>query len=143
MFHAIEAKIIERLSAGVPAGTRVLQHAEVDEASDARQFAPFVAVVYDGYRPGQTIAPTGQVQQVVQDWYVVVGAKSAKRNGKDIAARDAAGELADTVLQLLLGLNLGGGAYLRLRESPGPEYEDGYCFLPIGFQSASTFKGNQ
>lgn len=144
MFHAVEQKILERLRSSFPegGGTRVLQHAEIDEATDARQFAPFVAVVYDGYSPGQAIAPTGQVQKIDQGWYVVVGAKSARKNGKDIAARDAAGELAETVLQSLLGFHLGGGAYLRLREAPGPEYEGGYCYLPIGFTSSATFKGN-
>lgn len=141
MFQAVEAKIIERLAAGMPDGVRILQHAELDEATDSRQWAPFVAVVYDGYSPGEAIAPTGQIQRITQEWYVVVAAKSAKRNGKDIAARDAAGDLADTVLQLLLGYHLGGGQYLRLRESPGPEYQDGYCYLPIGFTSAATFKG--
>lgn len=141
MFANIEQKIVDRLTAGMPDGVRILKQSEMDEARDLRQMAPFVAVVYDGFSPGQTIA-NGMVQQVNQDWYIVVGTKSARGRGENTAARDQAGQYAEQVLSLLLGLNLGGGAYLRLRESPGPEYEEGYCYLPIGFTSAATFKGN-
>lgn len=141
MFSAAEQKIIERLTSGMPEGVKVLQQSDLDEMSDLRQKAPFVAVVYDGYTPGDTIAPTGHVQRISQDWWVVIGTRSAKGAGKTIKARDAAGELANTVLSLLLGYHLGSASYLRLRESPGPEYEDGYCYLPIGFTSSATFKG--
>lgn len=142
MFASVEAKIIARLQAGMPNDVRVLKHSEIDEARDVRQLAPFVGVVYDGYTPAAAIANVPQIQQVSQEWYVVVAAKSAKGRGKDIAARDKAGEMAEQVLQLLLGLDVGRGAYLRLREAPGPEYQDGYCYLPIGFTSAATFKGS-
>jgi hypothetical protein len=147
MFHGTEQSIIDRLTGQLPEGTRLLRHAELDEATDARQLAPFVAIVYDGFTPGEFVPP-GYVQKINQEWYVVVGTKSAKKNGKNLAARDAAGELAETILGLLLGYaikNASGsatGAYLRLRESPGPEYQDGYCYLPIGFTSSVTFKGN-
>lgn len=147
MFHGTEQSIIDRLTARVPEGVRILQHAELDEAEDARQFAPFVAIVYDGFTPGDYVAP-GIVQKINLEWYVVIGAKSAKQNGKNLKARDAAGVLANTVLEALLGFAVRktdgqpSGAYLRLRESPGPEYEGGYCYLPIGFTSSVTFKGN-
>lgn len=144
MFASIETKIIERLEQGQAngqiVGVRILKQSEMDEARDLRQMAPFVAVVYDGFTPGQSIG-NGVVQQISQDWWLVVGTKSARGRGQNIAARDQAGQLSNEILELLLGLNLGGGAYLRLRESPGPEYEDGYCYLPIGFTSAATFKG--
>jgi len=140
MFTSTEQKIRDRLTAGLPEGTKVLQQSEMDEINELRQKAPFVAVVYDGYTPAAFIPP-GLVQKIDQEWWVVIGTKSGRGNGKTIAARDAAGELAETVLELLLGFHLGGGSYLRLRESPGPEYEDGYCYLPIGFTSSATFKG--
>jgi hypothetical protein len=35
----------------------------------------------------------------------------------------------------------GGGKYLRLSEAPGPEYDAGYCHLPLAFSNAATFKG--
>lgn len=140
MFSTTEQKILNRLTNGMPEGVRILKQSEIDEARDLRQKAPFVAVIYDGYSPGTSIA-NGAVQQITQEWWVVIGTKSASGRGKNEAARDQAGTLSEQVLALLLGFNLGGGAYLRLRESPGPEYEDGYCYLPIGFTSAATFKG--
>lgn len=140
MFQVHEAAILARL-AGLPEGVRVLQQSEIDEAKDLRQLAPFVALIYDGYTPETSVPQGPHVQKIAQEWYVVVGAKNAGGAGKSIKARDAAGELASQVLTLLLGMPLGGGAYLRLRESPGPEYEGGYAYLPIGFVSSIVVKG--
>jgi hypothetical protein len=85
--------------------------------------------------------PTGAIQQITQDWYVVVATKSAKGNGNVNAARDQAGEICEQVLDALLGFHLGGGRYLRLSDAPGPEYDAGYCHVPLAFSNAATFKG--
>lgn len=148
MFHAAEQAILDRLTAGLAADpdfadVKIKRHADLAETRDGgRQFAPYVAVIYDEFTASSTPGPTiNSVQKVDLHWYVVVGTKSAKKNGRDLHARDAAGALADKILELLLGFHVGSGSYLRLRESPGPEYEDGYCFLPIGFTSSKTLKG--
>ena len=93
-------------------------------------------------RPGAEIGdPRFQGQQIILDWYVVVAAKSARGNGNGNDARDQAGALAQQVVEALLGFNMGGGKYLRLGEAPGPEYDAGYCFLPLAFSCAATFRG--
>jgi hypothetical protein len=61
--------------------------------------------------------------------------------GESNVARDQAGAIAEQVLSALLGYHLGGGRYLRLADSPGPEYDAGYCHLPLAFSNAATFKG--
>jgi hypothetical protein len=148
MFNDVEQSILDRLTTGLAAQPEVsiLQQSQVKDGDELRQKAPFVAVIYDGYTLGDDIAQ-GIVQQIKLDWWVMIGTKSAQGRGKNIKASADNGILAKQVLQLLLGYRLKkpdgqpSGAYLRLRESPGPEYQDGYCYLPIGFTSAVTFTG--
>jgi len=139
MFATTEQIIIDRLQERMP-GVTIAPLRELERVPELRQRAPAVWVIYDGYTVGQTIAP-GAVQQVTQQWYVVIAAKSARGAGESNAARDQAGELAEQVLGALLGFHLGGGRYLRLAEAPGPEYDAGYCHLPLAFSNAATFKG--
>lgn len=141
MFAEIEQTILDRLREKLPAGVTIEPLREIERVPELRQKAPAVWVIYDGYNVGQTLAPTGQVQQITQDWFVVVATKSARGNGDSNTARDAAADLCGQVLEALLGFHLGGGRYLRLQDAPGPEYDAGYCHVPLAFQNAATFKG--
>jgi hypothetical protein len=140
MFHDIEQKIVDRLKAVLPAEVHVDTLHEIERVPELRQKAPAVWVIYDGFSVGPKIPP-GTVQQVVQEWFVVIAAKSAKGRGDSSAARDEAGEIALQVLQALLGFHLGGGKYLHLSDAPGPEYSAGFAHLPLAFTNAATFKG--
>jgi hypothetical protein len=106
-----------------------------------RNQAPAVWVVYDGYAPADSNPNVRHVQQVSMDWLVVVAAKSARGAGRVDDARDQASDLCSQVLGALLGYNLAGGRYLRLQDAPGPEYDGGYCHVPLAFSCAATFKG--
>jgi hypothetical protein len=139
MFQDVEQIIINRLRDKLP-GITVEPLRELERVPELRQKAPAAFVIYDGYTVGQTVG-NGSVQQITQDWYVVVATKSAKGNGNVNAARDQAGELCEQVLTALLGFHLGGGRYLRLSDAPGPEYDAGMCHVPLAFSSATTFKG--
>jgi hypothetical protein len=139
MFADTEQKIIDRLVERIP-GVTVAPLRELERVPEMRQRAPAIFVIYDGLTAGQAIG-TGAVQQITQEWYVVIAAKSARGAGESNAARDQAGAIADQVLSALLGYHLGGGRYLRLSDSPGPEYDAGYCHLPLAFSNAATFKG--
>jgi len=140
MFATVEQSILARLREKLP-GITVEPLRELERVPELRQKAPAVFVIYDGYNVGDSIAPNGSIQRIVQDWYVVVATKSAKGNGKVDAARDQASELCEKVLGALLGYDLGGGRYLRLSDAPGPEYDAGYCHVPLAFSNAATFKG--
>lgn len=141
MFATTEQKILDRLRDKLPAEVHVAPLREIERVPELRQKAPAVWVIYDGYGVGDRVAPTGQVQQVRQDWFVVIAAKSAKGQGGVDAARDEAAVLCEQVLAALLGFHLGGGQYLRLEEAPGPEYDGGYCHVPLAFSNSATFKG--
>lgn len=143
MYAATEQSIIDRLRAKLPANVHVGTLRDIDIAQEMRQKAPAAWVIYDGYSTGDVITPTHQVQQVQQDWFVVVSAKSAKGNGNVDAARDAVSDLCELVLKALLGYHVGGGRYLRLQPAPGPEYSAGYAFVPLAFSCAATFRGEQ
>jgi len=140
MFADIEQKIIERLRAVLPADVHVGPYRDMESIKANRNKAPAAWVIHDGYTTGDTVAP-GTIQQVRQEWFVVVVAKSSRGNGDVEAARDQADELCDAVLGGLLGYHLGGGKYLRLMDAPGPEYDGGYCHVPLAFSNAATFKG--
>lgn len=142
MFHDIEQKIIDRLKAVLPPEVHVATETDLERVDQLRQKAPAVWVIYDGYATGEMI-PTGAVQKVVQEWQVIACAKSAKGRGTSTDARDEAGEIAQAVLQALLGFHLGSGKYLHLADAPGPIYDAGYCHLPLAFTNAATFKGLQ
>ncbi len=139
MFASTEQAIIDRLKARLP-GVHVGALRELEAVPEMRQKAPAAWVIYDGYDIGDAVG-SGAVQQVVQSWFVVVACKSARGNGDPAAARDLAAELCEQVLQALLGFHLGHGHYLRLQPAPGPEYDGGYCHVPLAFSCATTFKG--
>jgi len=140
MFADAEQKIVDRLTAKVPAGVYVGTLRELEKVPEMRQKAPACWVIYDGFGVGEVIPP-GTVQRINMQWYVVVAAKSAKGNGQTSTARDEASALCTTVLQALLGFHLGEGRYLRLSDAPGPEYDGGYCHVPLAFSNPATFKG--
>jgi hypothetical protein len=140
MFASTEQIILDRLRAKL-SGVTVEPLREIERVPELRQRAPAAWLIYDGYTVGASANPTGSPQQIIQQWYVVVAAKSGRGAGESNAARDQAGEIAQAVLDALLGYHLGGGKYLRLSEAPGPEYDAGYCHLPLAFSNAATFKG--
>lgn len=140
MFADNEAAIINRLRERLPADVHIGPLRELEGVRELRQKAPACWVIYDGYSLGDSTA-NGAIQQVKQDWYVVVATKSARGNGAVDEARDLADALCDQVLSALLGYHLGGGKYLRLADAPGPEYDAGYCHVPLAFNCAATFKG--
>lgn len=141
MFAEVEQKILERLRERLP-GITVEPLRELERVPEMRQKAPAVWVIYDGFTVGNSSPNVPGVQQIVQEWYVVVAAKSARGNGDTTAASDQASELCGQVLAALLGYHLGGGRYLRLSDAPGPEYDAGYCHVPLAFSNAATFKGS-
>lgn len=140
MWHEQEQQILDRLKAKLPPEVHIGTLTELEQVEENRQKAPAAWVIYDGYTVGPYVPP-GSTQLVNQAWFVVLTAKSAKGKGDNAGARDACGALALASLQALLGMHLGGGKYLHLSEAPGPEYDAGYCYLPLAFTNAATFKG--
>jgi len=139
MWATQEAQIIARLQQVLGAGVHVGAVRDLERVPQLRQRAPAAWVVYDGYTPAAVIG-NGSPQQITQDWFVVITAKSARGAGDEAAARDEAAALCEQVLGALLGFHLGGGKFLRLAPAPGPEYDGGYCHVPLAFQSSATFK---
>lgn len=140
MFHEIENAILERLRAKHDQGTTVVMITEADLVQEMRQKAPAVCVLYEGYNVGDRVAP-GTPQLILLNWTVIVGAKSARGNGKADIAREMVSKLAQTTLEALLGFSVGNGKHLRLTDAGGPEYDGGYCFMPLAFTCPATFKG--
>lgn len=140
MYAATEQKIVDRLRAKLGA-TPVHVLADLERVPELRQKAPAVFVIYDGFSVGDRIEP-GMVQAITQDWYVVCATKNARGAGNEQAARDEASALCSKVLGALLGHHLGGGSYVKLADAPGPEYDGGFCYVPLAFTTKATFKAD-
>lgn len=142
MFAAFEAAIVARLTAKMPAGIKVSSLSELALVPELRNKAPAVFVVYEGFQPADVNTNVAHIQQIIQTWAVVCVAKNAKGGGDTKAAQEDVSAMAQVVLQALLGFQVAPGARLNLAAAPGPEYEGGFCYLPIGFSCRSTFKGD-
>jgi hypothetical protein len=148
MFAEIEARIVARLREAMPAEVHVGTLAELEDVKDMRQRAPAAWVIYDGFGIAQRQPGTGRIVAVRQDWFVVLAAKSAKGAGATDNARAAASELSALAFTALIGLDLGAdpaapsGRYLQAEDAPGPEYDAGYCHVPLAFSNAATFKAS-
>lgn len=140
MFEPIEALIVERLRQKMP-GVTVVTLDDVTRVPELRQKAPLVAVIYDGYEVREDQA-NGMIVNVEQTWLVVTAAKTARGAGLPIDARNEAGGLGQDVMRALLGFRVGPARHLRLAEAPGPEYDGGFCYMPLAFSVRATFKGD-
>jgi hypothetical protein len=142
MFASIEQAIVARLQAKLPDGVLATSLAELARVPELRQKAPAVFVVFEGYTQAATNTNVPHIQQIEMSWAVVVAAKNAAGNGDPQSAKEDASEIAGHVLTALLGFDTGGGRRLVLSQAPGPEYDGGFCYLPIGFSCRATFKGD-
>ena len=140
MFANQEATIVQRLKDTMPEGVYVGTLDELEKVVEMRQRAPAVWVIYDGYIVQASPNPASKVVLLRQDWFVVVATKSAKGSGTAAVAKNEASALALTALGALIGYPLGEGKYLQVSDAPGPEYDAGYCHVPLAFASAATFK---
>lgn len=141
MFETMENAITERLRAKLQDAT-VITHDEADSVPELRQKAPFVAVIYDGFDIAETIAE-GRIANIEHQWLIVCGAKTARARGNPIDARNQAGDIALRVVGALAGFAVGSGRRMRLEPSLGPEYDGGFCYMPLQFSVRATIKGDQ
>jgi hypothetical protein len=140
MFEPFEAMIVERLKQKLP-GVTIATLDDVTRVPELRQKAPLVAVIYDGYEVIEDQAQ-GMVVNIEQTWWVVCAAKTARGAGLPIDARNEAGGIGQQVLRALLGFRVAPARTLRLAEAPGPEYDGGFCYMPLAFSVRATFKGD-
>lgn len=142
MFADLEQKIADRLRSVLPTEVHVATESQVANVEQLKQKAPAAWIIYNGFGVGPKVG-NGTVQQVTQEWLVVIATSSAKGRGDATVARDEAGAIAKQTLSALLGFHLGDGKFLHLADAPGPTYDAGSCLLQLAFANAATFKGQQ
>jgi phage gp37-like protein len=142
MFAEHEQTILARLRSKLAEGVHVHAVDEAEKKPELRQLSPAVFVAYDGLTPTGEGSQNGRVVQVRHEWVIVCSAESAIGAGDNHAAKVEAGRLAAGVICALAGFHLGQGKYLQLSESPGPEFESGYCWLPLIFTHTATMRGD-
>lgn len=139
--HAIVARLIERLKdVPQPLVKFVYDTREYGAVEEESQLVPSVAVIYNGYSPGEEVG-RGLSQVVDVEFLVVIVARSSKQTLRASGAKAAASEIFDAVMGALTAWKPGEGVgRLLLGEAPGAGYSDaGYTYLPIAFKSRITY----
>ncbi|WP_430434807.1 phage tail terminator protein [Methyloversatilis sp.] len=142
MFADHQRAIAARLKSKMPEGVAVIELDEAQRVPELRQMAPAVFIAYDGLAPVSEAGQNGRIVQVRHEWLIVCTAQSAAGAGDNYEAKVEAGRIAERVISALAGHHLGEGKYLHLSESPGPEVESGYCWLPLAFHHLATMRGD-
>lgn len=141
MFVDMQNKILERLQAKI-ADVPTYREDDIANVPELRQKSPAITVIYNGFEVISEQPGNYRGAKLRQEWLIVVTAKSAARRGGTEDALDDAGALAGRVIKALLGFQPSPGAYLRLTDAPGPEYDAGYCYLPLAFFVESHVSGD-
>ncbi len=142
MLSPFVTAIVERLRAKLDSSVKVQTLADLARVPELRQKAPAVMVIFEGYNPASVTENIPHIQQIEMRWAVVAVVKNATGGGNQDAAKAGAGSLADQILTSLLGFAVGPGVKLKLSAAPGPDYDGGFCYLPLGFSCRATFKGD-
>lgn len=126
----IAARLRERLS-----GVAVLTAATAGDLTKGKQLAPAVYVIYAGGSVPES-RPDGLAARIGQRWLTVVSARHVGDVVGGGPARDAAGALADQVLDALMGWQPPGTTQpLRLADLPDPGYVTGFQLVPLAFST--------
>ena len=138
-FLGAEPLIVERLKAVLPPEVHVLTAAELADVAADQQPTPAVHVVYGGYRVEDS--RTGATTSAVQSWITVIVDRNVADIKQGFHARQSAGLLAGHVMdalyrhRLMTGPNAPfGSGPLRLTAAPGPGFDEGHFYLPLGWE---------
>lgn len=139
----IETAIVERLRATLQAAEVVKfvydtrEYGAVEEES---QLVPSVAVIYNGYQPGEQVGQ-GAVQAVDLEFLVVAVARSSKGTLRASGAKEAASPIFSAAMVALVGWKPAPGlSRLKLAPAPGAGYSDaGFTYVPMAFKTTVVY----
>lgn len=142
MLFALEPLLLERLRERMTTARAVLSAADLSGVSAAAQVTPAVHVIFTGYRLVE-MREDGVVARIEQDWLTVAVARNVSPGGQAAAAqREDAGAIADELIAVLMGWRPSPDLReLRLANAPRAAYQDGVCYLPIGWTTSQVVRG--
>jgi len=131
-----EAEIITRIATEIGSDARIYSGDELAGIEERQQKTPAVHVLYDGYRPTQSLGG-GNVQEIAHDWIMVVAVRNARQGSKDAgkALRDEAAPLLNKVLRSCMGFRCTGSSPLKMIAAPKPYYSDGFAYFPLAYEN--------
>lgn len=142
-FLSLESVLVGHLRAVLPAAVKaaglpavhVLAKADLAGVIAEKQLVPAVSVLYRGYSVDKSNRSDKRAALITQRWVVVVTTKNVAALKTGEASRNAAGELADLVLNALMGHKPAGFASpLELANTVDGGDMDGFSYLPLGFE---------
>lgn len=132
---ALEPLIMERLGALLSGEVAVFPAAALDAITGGNQPAPAVYVLYDSGAVTES-RPDGLAVRIAQTWVALVVVRYAAQGVGGPQARLSAGEIADEVINALMGWQPTGTSQpLRLVDLPSGGAVPGYQIVPLQFST--------
>lgn len=143
-----ENGIKERLEARIAAADwtgaskpRVLTADVIASIEEQSQIAPAFYVLFDGYQPTQQVG-NGKVQQIDQDWRVVIVVKNARGQTTGEGLRAEASNLIELVTQALAGYQVNSGfTPLQIAPGPGPQFTGQFGYFSVNLKTRVMVRG--
>lgn len=134
---AIKARLRASLDTAQQQTVRIFSAPEL-AAVDGTLPVPCVIVIFDDYRMTET-AGNGKRVRLIQNWLAVVAVRSHASLKSGDASRTHAGDIADTVINALMGHQFDGCSKpAMLTNPPKANYEDGFFYLPVSIEAEIT-----
>lgn len=142
--NGIKERLEARLEAADWTGKtkpRVLTADVVATVEEKSQITPALYILFDGYQPTQDTA-AGKVQQIEQDWRVVIAVKNARGQTTGEGLRAEASNLIELVTQALAGYRVGADfTPLFIAPGPGPVFQDQFGYFSINLKTRVMVRG--
>jgi hypothetical protein len=144
---AVEAALVDRLTAVLVTDLELVRvvyaHQDYADVPEVNMETPSLAVVYNGYTPGERIQPAGAIQTVVLGFLIVINVSSALQTDRGDGVRMEASPIFDAVMEALLGWRpIPKFQPLKLEPAPGAALSDaGFGYYPVAFSTAATYRG--
>jgi hypothetical protein len=133
--------IMARLTANMPAGTKLFLSATLAAASKNANFAPAVHLVFDGIKPGQNLG-MGKIQGVEIRWLLMIVDRNVSDAQSGWPALESASTLTKAVLDALLGFKPDSNhTPLVLATAPRHSENTGLAWMPLAFTTNTTWRG--
>lgn len=142
-YLALEPLIIDRLRDEIRCIDNIFSGADLASVKGCSQIVPALHVLYMGDRiPGGegSSACDGADQVLTQLWAVVVAVNNVTGILDGSEARQEAGPLISQVLETLQGWKPAQGfRALKRTTGPGPNYVEGFFYMPLVFECVVIF----
>lgn len=145
-FIDVEEAIVTRLEtklATVTPKPKVYSAADLENAKDKSQVAAAVFVAYNGISSVDAMNGAPHVVTLAQEFIIWTVTRSASRHGTQQGTRENADPILEGIIRALTGWRPAAGLPpLRMAETAGPAYGEGFGYFPLTFILQRQVRGD-